>query len=88
MRVAIQERAERRCVVFSSEAVQTVPHLLEQKHEGSLALRAQRIPDRVARVRHTDSVFSHRAETPEDTGLDRLVRIKRQGDLARSFEVE
>jgi hypothetical protein len=27
MRVALQKRAERRCVVVSSEAVQTVPHL-------------------------------------------------------------
>ena len=27
MRVALQKRAERRCVVVSSEAVQMVPHL-------------------------------------------------------------
>lgn len=54
--------------------------LLEQKQEGSLAQRARRVPDRSARVPHADS--APQAQDGADVGLDRLVRLKRQGDLA------
>jgi hypothetical protein len=54
--------------------------LLEQKQEGGLSQRARRVPDRSARVPHADSAPT--AQDDADFGLDRLVRLKRQGDLA------
>ena len=66
---------------WKREAKGELERLLAQKHDGSMARRARRVPDRAARVRHGDSVPPLQSGG-EDVGLDRLVRLKHQGDLA------
>jgi hypothetical protein len=53
--------------------------LLQQKQDGSLTERARRVPDRGARVRHRSASLP---PASNEVGLERLLRLKREGGLA------